>query len=361
MESLFDFGISQDDPLLEVKTLSLSNSNLLCLASAGEVPLSLIALENVTVTAVDMSLNQIRLCNLKLAAVMKLQPEEAAEFLGFNRSSPQQRKIFFHQLIPGLLKEDVEFWKENFKHIEHGIVWSGKFEKYIRFFCRFATIVMGRKRILKFMELDDPKEQQTYFDRYLDKAVLKWLFKIAFSPQLYKGRGLNPKGLLNERKDMAGFFYSRFRDFFTRTPARKNFYLQFYMLGEIPFKQAYPQYLHRDTYEHLRSQAHKLRLVKSSIQEEIGESKELNFENLSLSNLSDWLEEKEMDGLIEKIVSKNACDSNWLFRYIHKDPLTQKASGNFRKIEPELNKKYRELCRFPFYSGIGAKAKAYGL
>ena len=43
MKYPYDFGVSQDDPLVEGYGLNMENNRLLCIASGGEVPLSLLA------------------------------------------------------------------------------------------------------------------------------------------------------------------------------------------------------------------------------------------------------------------------------------------------------------------------------
>ena len=99
MKFLYDFGISQDDPLVEGFGLDLEGSNLLCIASGGEIPLSLLAKHETKITAIDISVNQIRLCRLKLASVLALDPNEAAPFLGFTKCSQQERLSYFSRYI----------------------------------------------------------------------------------------------------------------------------------------------------------------------------------------------------------------------------------------------------------------------
>lgn len=61
MAILFDFGISQEDPLTEQLVLDVKPTDqILSVASGGEVPLSLLSLnENITISAVDISEDSI--------------------------------------------------------------------------------------------------------------------------------------------------------------------------------------------------------------------------------------------------------------------------------------------------------------
>ena len=95
-EPLYNFGISQDDVLAENKALDFKScDNLLCVASAGEVPLNILAKYDINIDAVDIAVNQLHLCYLKLAAIRQLEPGEAASFLGFTDITASKRMLLF--------------------------------------------------------------------------------------------------------------------------------------------------------------------------------------------------------------------------------------------------------------------------
>ena len=84
MEALCNYGISQEDVLSEYKALEITrNDSLLCIASAGEIPLNMAALQDLNIVAVDNSINQLRLCRIKQVAASLLDPVIAASFLGY--------------------------------------------------------------------------------------------------------------------------------------------------------------------------------------------------------------------------------------------------------------------------------------
>lgn len=63
---LYDFGLSQDDPLSELRVLHLREGDrVLCIASAGEVPLELLVAspDSVKIDAMDIAENQLFLSN----------------------------------------------------------------------------------------------------------------------------------------------------------------------------------------------------------------------------------------------------------------------------------------------------------
>ena len=81
MSFLFDFGFSQEDELVASAALDAGGQTVLCVASAGDVPLSLLALGARQIIAVDISEPQLHLCRLKAAAIQCLAREAAAGLL----------------------------------------------------------------------------------------------------------------------------------------------------------------------------------------------------------------------------------------------------------------------------------------
>ena len=93
MEGLYNYGISQEDVLTEYKALDLQpGDSLLCIASAGEIPLNIAALCNLNIIAVDTSIYQLRLCRIKREASIHLESINAAFFLGYMQMKETERE-----------------------------------------------------------------------------------------------------------------------------------------------------------------------------------------------------------------------------------------------------------------------------
>ena len=121
MEPIYNFGMSQDDARTEARALELKpGDRMLCIASGGEVPLNLLAMEEVKIDAVDISPGQLNLSKLKLHAALTLEPVEAARFLGFMEADPETRRQYFDK-ISGLMDEgEKAFWQNHPKGISYG-------------------------------------------------------------------------------------------------------------------------------------------------------------------------------------------------------------------------------------------------
>ena len=350
MKHPYDFGISQDDFLVEEKALPINSGNLLCVASGGEVPLSLIAKHNISIDAVDVSLNQIRLCRLKAGAVQSLEPHESASFLGFAKKNEVLRATYFEKVAKILPKDDLEFWNKNTSLITKGVIGNSRFEKYLLFFCRLFGRYIGKRKILELVNMESVESQKVYFDKHISKSLIKWIFRVVFSSTLYGNRGLDTQGLIHQKGSLGTQFYLKFRDFFTSTPAKNNFYLQFYLLGQVVFEQALPPYLQQGFHENLLKNIKGLTFENRTIQDKVKHLESLRYTNYAFSNISDWMGKEEMDSLLTTIVNRTEVPIHICARYIHRNPFTNGNQHLFSKVDFDFSKKALRVDRFPFYT-----------
>ena len=363
MAPLFNFGISQDDAATEARALDLKKGDrLVCIASAGEVPLNLLALrEGLRIDTVDISINQIYLVRLKLHALQSLEPQEAARFIGYMDASPDERHKFFQRIREKLNDEEKHFWHQNIQAIGKGPIRVARFEKYIARFGWLALHIIRKKRLLKLFELDSIKAQQEYFDRYLSTGILKGIFKLAFHPKIYKKRGMDEQGLKHSgKRNIALFFYSRFRDFCSSTPARENYLLQFTFFNRVLFPEAFPNYLTEEGISRILRNNDNLKIHHTSFNQAIIQSYKGEYNKFALSNLCDWMDDSEFTELLNLIKEKADAKSLLLSRYIHNNYPIEKDLAKHFKPDYELGEMLVHSDRYPFYSLVPIEYSASG-
>jgi len=352
MKPPYNYGISQEDALTEQRALDIrENDRLLCVASAGEIPLNLLALGRVAIEAVDVSAAQLYLSQLKMGACRALEPLEAAEFLGFMDASAEKRRRLFDRTAAFLDDDEKAFWAANMPAVERGAVCAGRFERYLGRFSPAALAVLGKKKLRRLFEQDTVAAQREYFDRFLSTAALKALFKVAFHPRLYRKRGIAEEGLRHGgKRDIAAFFYGRFRDFCTATPARRNLYLQFCFFGRVLFPEALPEYLSEEGMRRIRTSYANIAWRLESYQEALGESAPGRFNKFHLSNIGDWMGREEYAGLLALVCAKAGPSSRAVSRYIHLDhPLPEALRERIVRRDDRGQELVRS-DRFPFYN-----------
>jgi S-adenosylmethionine-diacylglycerol 3-amino-3-carboxypropyl transferase len=359
MKPLYNYGLSQEDALTEYRALDIERGDrLIAIASGGEVPLNLIALADLAVEAVDVSREQLSLAKLKLAACRALEPAEAASFLGFTGAPAAARRHLFERVALFLEEGDLAFWRGNVSAIERGAIRVGRFETYLRKFSRIGRFALGGKKLRGLFERDTLDERRDYFDRFLSTALVKGLFRAAFNPRLYRRRGIAEAGLTHDgERDIAGFFYGRFRDFCCETPARKNYYLQFVLWGRVLFPEALPEYLSPEGLPRVRERHGNIVWREASIEEALARHPAGTFNKFHLSNVGDWMSREHYAGLLTLLCDKAAPSSRALARYIHLDhPLSGTLSGRLvrdQRLAEELIKR----DRFPFYNLVIMETK----
>jgi len=352
MKPPYNYGLSQEDALTERRALDIREGDrLLCVASAGEVPLNLLALGPVAIEAVDISPAQLFLSQLKMGACRALEPLEAAELLGFMDASADERRRLFDRTSAFLGDDEKRFWAANMPAVDMGPVRAGRFERYLGRFSPAALAVLGKRKLRRLFEQDTVAAQQEYFDRFLSTAVLKVLFKVAFHHRLYRKRGIADEGLRHGgKRDIAAFFYGRFRDFCAATPARRNLYLQFCLFGNVLFPEALPEYLSEEGMLRVREIHASIAWRLESYQDAVGKCVPGRFNKFHLSNIGDWMGLEEYAGLLALVCAKAAPSSRAVSRYIHLDhPLPEALRERIVRRDDRGEELVRS-DRFPFYN-----------
>lgn len=352
MRHLFDFGISQEDPLTELDLLDIRDSDhLLCIASGGEVPLSIFSLRpGVKITAVDISPAQLQLCRLKLQAAIALPFPMNGLFLGYGAlDAGTRRNLYFDRIRPGLSKEDHEFWSANLRAIEKGVVHFGRFEGYIRKLRVMAGLIIGKKNSRGLLNCKEPKEQEIFFDTHIaPRRAVQYLFRIAFHPAVYKNRGLNSQGLIHARTNTGDIFFRKFRSFCTATPAGNNYFLHYFLTGSCQSLEAFPEYLREANRKNLAAGKEQIIFKQASLQVELAANPEGHFNKIHLSNIGDWMSREDFQNLLEVICKKCTDQTIICNRFLQKNHLDAEQICNNRFSVSPVSRENAD--RFPFYS-----------
>lgn len=317
---LYDFGLSQDDPMTELRALDIKpDDRLLSIASAGELPLSILAHAPLLIDAVDISNGQLYLSKLKLATVLALDSEEAARFLGYISCDREQRLRLLSRVEEYLDESGRRFWDDHLFVFRKGPLHYGRHERYMAKFRRLGLYLLGgEKKLYGLFECENSGDQEEYFDNVLRSEVMKRLFHIVFHPKLYKRRGIPEQGFIHEgERNLAEFFFSRFRSFCTSTPARENYFLQFSLLGSVVYYEALPDFLQDKGISVIRLHHHNIRYRHISYADIIRQSPEGTYNKFALSNLCDWMKRDAFINLLQLLVEKADVSSKALLRFVH--------------------------------------------
>jgi S-adenosylmethionine-diacylglycerol 3-amino-3-carboxypropyl transferase len=356
MQPLYDFGLSQEDPLTELHMLNIGpHDNVLCIASGGEVPLTLFCLRpGVKITAVDISASQIMLCRLKKEAAIRLPFPQNALFLGYGGMEATARKsTFIKRILPYLPAEEAAFWMQHLNAIEKGVVNAGRFEGFLRRLRGVVQLLVGKNNLREIIKSPTVDEQRKIFDERIgSRKLLRWIFHLAFHPKVYKNRGISGQGLIHMQSNTGEVFFNKFRNFCTVTPAGQNYFLHYFLMGECTGIEAFPEFLLDKYRGRLADFREKLVFKQISLEDELAAHPRGTYPKIHFSNIGDWMTKQAFDRLLETVCTHCSDDSKLLYRYLQKDHFETGTLCNGRFIVQPV---HAERDRFPFYNLISIK------
>ncbi len=350
--SAYVFGLSQEDERTEAAALSIGpGDDVLCIASAGEMPLSLVALGAGTVTAVDIDAAQLHLTALKLAAARALERDDLLRFLGYLPASAASRREALGAVASFLDAERRSFWLSRAQLVGRGVIWQGRYERYVRLLVTLASPALGRHRIEGLFETRSLEEQARYFDREIGRPVVHAIFRVAFHPRVFGRSGMDPRSLrYRAREEPLGEQYFRqFRAFCTRHPTRENHHLQLTLLGRLLDGSATPACFSKAGVAALRARFGALRLVQADVRAQLESEPAGTYRKVHLSNLADWLSATEFDGLLRVLAARVARPGRVVWRYLHVVRGIPPELQSALHIDEVLGRRLAEEDRFPFY------------
>jgi S-adenosylmethionine:diacylglycerol 3-amino-3-carboxypropyl transferase len=360
VNALFGFGFAQEDELTVASMLDVTGQTVLCVASGGDVSLSLLARGARHVIAVDISESQLHLCKLKAAAIEHLDREAAAGLLGFLPASISQRRSSMATCMESLPEAAAAFWRLHETSLfSCGAIWCGRYERFIRKLQLIVRPLLGRA-FYDLARCATKTEQELVFDRRISRPWLRAFFRFAFSRKVYSRHGVDEQGLANRRSKvpLGEQYWAKLRSFCTATPARQNPWLQLHTLGRLLSLDAAPHYL-GDGFSSARRQVGCVDWVHNNLLDYVKQSLPVGVTRVFLSNLPDWCTPLDFEELVCELGRKLPAESRILWSCLHADrQLPARISSVI--VESGNGSPSCDLDRFPFYAYTCARVAGHG-
>src|SRR5580700_5691711 len=127
------FGMSWEDPESDQRALRIQPGEVLVTIGSGGCNTFEMLLEDPgTILAVDINPCQSYLLELKRAAIRRLDLGNLHAFLGLAQTT--NRREMFESLQGELSASALSYWRSRPKSIEDGIVYQGRYERFLRYF-----------------------------------------------------------------------------------------------------------------------------------------------------------------------------------------------------------------------------------
>lgn len=361
MTHLYNFGISQEDERTEAAALALGpDDRVLSVASAGDMPLSLLALGAAEVLAVDVDPSQLELTRLKLAAVCALPREDAARFLGFLPASSRRRLRWLDTVAAELPPTSAAFWRAHRAEVAGGAIWAGRFERYVRRLAPLLLALVGKRRVEDFFAAPDLAAQRRLFDRSFGRGRVRALFRVAFHPAVFRRRGMDPRSLSQRdaRRSLGDQYFDQLRQMGTAVLARDNPLFQLMLLGRTSGPDAVPAYLSEVGAARVRERRGALQLHLSDLAAWLEAAPPGAFDKAHLSNVPDWLDADAFDRVLRLVCARAASPARVVWRFIHVDRPVPDDLLPVLRVDREAGRRLAATDRFPFYGVVPATITA---
>lgn len=362
MSHLFGFGFSLENERLDGRALDLPGGAFLSIASGGEAPLGLLAQGADEVTAVDVSLGQLHLVHLKLAAVESLMREDAIAFLGYLPAEPSQRVSWYRTVRQALDGEPRAFWDSQQAPLRKGAIHEARFGRYLRPLAWAIQTFLGIGSRALF-ECATLAEQEEVFRRHFETSWLRPAFQVVFHRALLSTFGLDAQSLTQwDNEESFGLHcFGVLKTSMTGTPIQQNHVLQLMLLGRVLSPASVPLFLSEEGFPVVRARARGLTTIKADITAFLsGDPVPGPFDGFNLSNVADWLSQDDFERMLRGLVRAAGEQSRVLSRQIHARRTIPDDLRDTVVVDDDLGRELQKDELFPVWDLIPARVNGSG-
>jgi len=283
----------------------------LSIASGGDNSFSLLVTNPALVVATDINPIQLKLITLKKAAIQCLSREEYLELLGLSPSS--SRWELYAKIRQAMPLDTRKFWDFRKQMIEGGLVFNGKFEKYILFFAkRILPFIHSKKSVFELLAEKTGEEQREYYYKKWNTWKWRLFFKLFFSRLILGNYGRDPAFFKEVDVSVSKSIFQKVEAYLTSTGVQNNYMLHFILTGT--YGGYLPHYVQKEHYPKIKENIGKLVIAEGLAQNAM--KKYGDFDYFNLSDIFEYMDKSTFRTALRSFyngASKNARFAYWNF------------------------------------------------
>lgn len=334
------------DILLEALNIN-ENDNMLSIASAGENALSLLTKNPKKVYAIDLNLNQIACVELKKNAYKYLDYEECMKLLGVFEC--ENRLEIYNKIKENLGENTKEYFANNIKIIEKGIINEGKFENYFHLFgSKVLPLIHSKKTRAELFYKKDKNARIEFYNKKWNNRRWRLLCKIFFSRTVMGKIGRDKAFFRYVTLNVAEHVLKRTKHALTELDPAENSYLQ-YIVNCKYTENVLPVAYRKENYNIIKNNIDKLVLLTESV-ETFLERDDIDYiSKYNLSDIFEYMDDSQMCKIYEKIQTKSKKGTIIAYWNMLADKRISKYFDNLEYKEKESDELLKKDKAF-FYS-----------
>lgn len=288
------YSIGDEDTSVELGILPENARHVMAVAGSGARVVPLLARSPKKLTCVDLQEEQLALTELRIEALRRLNHADYVSFLGYQvwSMTARERRHLFETL--SISRQAKEYLGALFENADWGpIVYLGNYERSMRSLSQTISSLL-RGHTIQIFECDSLEQQQEYFRNSFPKWTWSLILRlIALTAKvnsiIYKGVYPSP----NRQPGTHAVLSETFSKLICQIPARKSFYLQLMLLGELVHPEGNPIECDAQIYDLAARSARKTEICL--VAGDVFETVEKSVDFLSLSDVPSYLEDQEQE------------------------------------------------------------------
>lgn len=357
IEGRVDLGIIRyanvwEDAQVLLKALPAAPRRALCIASAGDNALALLSRPGLAVEAIDLSLPQLYLTELRRQCFAQLEHEEMLQLLGVKEAATGLRWKLYQKLR--LSVAATSYWNENRTLVEAGLVHGGKFERYFGAFRKwFLPLVHNRKTVKELLRPKSRAEQQRFYEQQWNSWRWRLLMQLFFSRFALGKYGRDPQFLEHVTISVPQYIRQKAEAHLQSELVTRNPFLHFIFTGNYA-EAALPFYLRPENFEAIRSN---IGLLGISQQDAGAAVKSSSYDTLCLSNIFEYFSPEDHLAAARDWAPRLQRGTRLLYwNLMAPRTFSAAAPGSYRLLAELSKTASREDCGF-FYSRFVVEEK----
>lgn len=319
---------------------------LISIASAGDNTLSLLSLEPKSIIALDRSLLQLALLELKITAAANLDYDDFLTFLGFR---PGRNRWDLYSRIRERLSSESRILTDRWrKSIEAGLIHRGRLERIFRFFRTGVMPLLWRRELINgLFRSGEDQVSRSEIERELDRPLWKVLMKVFLNERVVSAIGRDAGKLRFAEGSLSEMLQDRIRHVMLNGNPAENPYLHYILCGK--FGSLLPHYAGRENYRRIRECGGTIRLVQDELDRYLERPGPGKFTGFNLSDVFEYIGGEETNDLFSTIVATAAPEA----RLVYWNMMVERQSHHpgIRYMD-ELSKNLGAEDRIPLYRGF---------
>ena len=329
---------------------------LACILASGDNVLNLLRFKPEKIYAFEKSIEQIYEMKLKLTAIKNLSHTEFLILLGYLGKNNERVRLF-NSISQKLDEDTYAFWKKHMRMIKKGFSFQGYWEKYSSSWRYPLKIFLG-KNFNRYVNSESTVERKEIYEKHIYRPGLIFLSKFFKGPTLTKIVHINDTYYKNLPKNFEhySYFWNVLEHFFVDIGCKGNPYHSWLLTKKMPTNEEnWQPYLQKKNYEILRKNINRIIIVNKNIFDGLKDFEDNTFDGFYLSDVFDWMSEKEMENLLFEVIRVGKNRSRIIVFILNpKRNLPEKILSHVtynKKVSRELWKKER----------VGLYSKIYSL